>query len=72
MAVKRIVEHIRTQLKISSSELARRVGVTRQVVSHWEVADAKRINLDHLVKLRKISGLSWSAFGKMLDRDFKD
>lgn len=76
MSVK-IVETVQKKLGVTAYALAKMIGVTQQTVRIWTgqtVSSRPRegMNLKALCKLRKVSGLSWSKFGKELDREFLD
>lgn len=66
---------IQERLGLTAYALAKRLGVTQQAVRIWNGTTKKRtkpesMSLTALCKLRKVSGLSWSKFGKMLDGEF--
>jgi DNA-binding transcriptional regulator YiaG len=74
MGVK-IVKTVQDRLGVTAYRLGKILGVTQQAVRRWtgatRVADRNEgMSLRVLCKLRKASGLSWSAFGKELDAEF--
>lgn len=46
------------------------IEITTQGVDGYEKPTAKSMRLDVLCGLRRITGLSWVAFGKLLDEEF--
>jgi len=46
------------------------VEVTTQGIDGYDKPTAKGMRLDVLCGLRKITGLSWQQFGKLLDDEF--
>ena len=55
----------------SFNEMARRLGIGREQYQYAEER-GKTISTSLLCKVRKISGLSWDKFGKILDEEFLD
>jgi DNA-binding transcriptional regulator YiaG len=74
MSVK-IVETVQQKLSVTAYKLAKMIGVTQQTVRIWTGQTATNkpregMNLRALCKLRKVSGMSWSKFGRELDAEF--
>lgn len=66
---------IQERLGLTAYALAKRLGVTQQAVRLWNGSTKAKtaptgMNLRALCKLRKLSGMSWSKFGRELDREF--
>ena len=70
LLVRRIVALVLKFLGISRYELAKRTRLNNQTIAHWVNQDTKTIRLEHLVKLRKASEMTWEKFGRMLDDEF--
>jgi transcriptional regulator with XRE-family HTH domain len=71
----KIVSIVKQARGVTAYRLAKEIGVTQQTVRRWLGVTKTRhpneaINLRVLCKLRKVSGMSWSAFGKELDQEF--
>lgn len=76
MSVK-IVKTVQDRLGVTAYGLAKTLGVTQQAVRRWtgvtKVKDRNEgMSLRVLCKLRKAGGMSWSQFGKELDREFAE
>ncbi len=65
----KFIKHIRKQLGLTRYALAKELNIASQSIDHLE-AKGIAMKLDSLCKLRKVSGLSWSKFGEMLDKEF--
>jgi DNA-binding transcriptional regulator YiaG len=66
---------IQERLGLTAYALAKKLGVTQQAVRLWNGTTKTQsapsgMSLAALCKLRKLSGMSWSRFGKELDREF--
>lgn len=57
----RIAMHLRESLE---------VRITTQGIDAYERPEAQSMRLQVLAGLRKMSGMSWSAFGEILDEEF--
>jgi transcriptional regulator with XRE-family HTH domain len=71
----RFVLAIQKKLGLTAYALAKKLGVTQQAVRIWNGStkvstQPTGMNLQALCKLRKLSGMSWSQFGRELDREF--
>lgn len=68
----KFVKFIRESLKIPNGKrFADLLGVHPEYVYKWEKRKGlNSMRFDHLCKLRKLSKMSWSKFGKMLDEEF--
>ncbi len=66
------MEFVRQVRKIAGMtiyRLAKEIGCNTSTVYQWE-AGAKSMRLDYLSRVRKVSGLSWNEFGKLIDAEF--
>lgn len=66
---------IQERLGLTAYALAKKLGVTQQAVRLWNGSTKTKsapsgMSLPALCKLRKLSGMSWSKFGRELDREF--
>jgi predicted transcriptional regulator len=73
----KIVKTVQEKLGVTAYRLGKMLGVTQQAVRRWtgatKVADRNEgMSLRVLCKLRRISGMSWSAFGRELDSEFQE
>lgn len=60
------IEYIRSQLGMNISELAKKISVSRQIVSKWEKGE-KKIPDKRLKELAEICGIPEKYFSKELD-----
>lgn len=66
-----LVERVMQDRQIDSpNKLASQMQIHHMYVYRYLRSKKDWISLDHLLKLRKISGLSWGRLGKMLDEEF--
>lgn len=72
MTVKSIIKIILEKTGWTRYRLAKEVGLSTQALDYMIHTDTKGVRLSVLCRLRKVSGLSWSAFGKMLDGQFTE
>lgn len=66
------MEFVRRVRKIAAMtiyRLAKEIGTNTSTVYQWE-AGARSMKLEYLAKLRRVSGLTWNEFGKMIDEEF--
>jgi transcriptional regulator with XRE-family HTH domain len=68
MGVKELIKTILERKQWSANRLARESGVSKQMLSLWTRKGASSVVIRHLVAIKKASGMSWSAIGKMLER----
>lgn len=72
MIVKKIIVQILKKLGITQYELAKRVGISDQALRYLVSRDSRAVRVSVLCKLREVSGMSWSEFGKLLDGEFSE
>jgi DNA-binding Xre family transcriptional regulator len=72
MTVKTIIKIILERTGWTRYRLAKEVGLSTQALDYMIHTDTKGVRLSVLCKLREVSGLSWSAFGKILDGQFAE
>lgn len=72
MTVKTIIKIILERTGWTRYRLAKEIGLSTQALDYMIHTDTKGVRLSVLCKLRKVSGLSWSAFGKVLDGQFAE
>lgn len=60
------IKEARESAKLSKSELARAMGLSRASISAWETGQVKNLKNEHLFNLSRITGFSarWIATGK--------
>ncbi|HET6890043.1 MAG TPA: helix-turn-helix transcriptional regulator [Pyrinomonadaceae bacterium] len=60
------IRRARTQVSLTQTELARRLGVQRSAVTQWERDDGTTPNVDHLAHIAKETGVcfEWIATGR--------
>lgn len=67
----KFIRKIKLDLGMTRRGLARKTDIDSQKILYYEKKGSKLAEfLSWLCRLRKISGLSWSAFGKLLDDEF--
>lgn len=67
----KIIEFVRTLKGLGIRELGRAVGEDHTKILYWEKQGHKMSEfIGFVCKLRRVSGLSWSKFGSMLDTEF--
>lgn len=67
----RLIKTIREARELSQYGLAKQLGVPSTTILAAE-KKGRSLRLDILAKLRKISGLSWTEFGRLIDQEFLD
>jgi len=68
MSVRDLIKTILERKQWSANRLAKESGVSKQMVSLWTRKGASSVVIKHLVAIKRASGLSWSAIGKMLEQ----
>lgn len=48
------------------------IEITTQGIDQYDKEQARSMRLDVLVGLKRLSGLNWEKFGKMLEEEFSD
>lgn len=58
------VTYMREKMRITKSELAKRVGVSAATVTNWELGKIKKLSEEHLISLSKVLSVSveWLLF----------
>ena len=70
MSMKKIIEKILSDKGWTAYRLAKELNTNLQGIDYVLKSGTRGMRLSTLCKLRKISGMSWSAFGKQLDVEF--
>lgn len=70
-----LIEMIRAKSGLKNYGLAKElqnagIPITVQGIDAYERPEAQSMKLSVLCGLRRVSGLSWSEFGKLLDQEF--
>ncbi len=70
----RFIKTVQEITGLGIRELSRAVSQPHSKLLFWRDSEASKMNefVGFLCRLRKISGLSWSKYGKMLDGEFLD
>lgn len=63
------VRYVRERKRLTRYALAKELGVPTQSLDHLELK-GRSIRPDVLCRLKRVSGLSWAAFGKLLEREY--
>ncbi len=71
MAMRRILDTVKTKLKATAYRLSKVTGISEGVLSAWNVKDSTTVNLGLLARLRKASGLSWNQMGALIDEEIE-
>lgn len=68
----KFVKKIREKLKIENcAQFAKALKIHPEYIYRYENrAGSNKIQIPHLCKMRKLSGMSWNNFGKLLDEEF--
>lgn len=71
----KLLQKVRDQTGLKNYSIAQRIRelgheVTCQGIDGYSKDGAQSIRLAVLVRLRKITGLSWASFGRWLDEEF--
>lgn len=70
---RRFINTIAALLGMSDRQVALKAGTTPQKLNYWQKhATSMRMFLGFLCALRRLSGLSWTKFGALLDDEFLD
>lgn len=72
MAMKRILKTVKDKLGITSYKLSTLTGISESLLSAWSIKNPVGVSLKLLAALRKVSGLSWNQFGKIIDEEISD
>ena len=70
-----MIEKVRESAELTNYGISKRlrndgVEVTTQGIDAYERETARSMRLDILSGLRRLSGLSWNQFGKLIDDEF--
>lgn len=67
-AAMRFLKAIREDRGLTQYGMAKLLGMITNTYVHYETK-AKGIQLEQLVKIKRVLGLSWSALGKMIEEE---
>lgn len=69
MTVKRTIKKILDNRGITRYRLAKELGINTQALDYMLKSDSKAVKVSTLIRLQEISGLSVSAFWKLLTEE---
>lgn len=69
MTVKKTIKKILDNRGITRYRLAKELGINTQALDYMLKSDSKAVKLSTLIRLQEISGLSVSAFWKLLTEE---
>lgn len=72
MTVKRTIKKILDNRGITRYRLAKELGINTQALDYMLKSDSKAVKVSTLIRLQEISGLSVSAFWKLLTEEHSD
>jgi hypothetical protein len=68
MLMKNLIKKILEHTGYTAYRLGIEASISRQMVHKWLHQDVSSVRVDHLVRLKRASGLSWSRIGEILER----
>lgn len=67
-AAMRFLKNLREERGLTQYGMAKLLGMLTNTYVHYETK-AQGINLEQLVKIKRVLGLTWAALGKMIEEE---
>jgi transcriptional regulator with XRE-family HTH domain len=68
MTMKLILKKVLKESGLSAYRLSEKSGISKQLLSNWSRFGSRSITFDHLVRMKKATGLSWSKLGDLIEQ----